>query len=93
MTETTEPQASATQGVSDSTQLLGAMLDSFPFIKCSRSIRGEEGNALIEWQFDGKYFEALDEGAGEIEIMAHSNGKFSHWTLTPNNMLSGAGKS
>jgi hypothetical protein len=77
------PQKEASVGVSDSTRLLGDMLASFPFIKFSRSIRDEEGNVLIEWQFDGKYFDALDNGNGEIEIIAYSNGKFSHWILKP----------
>ena len=71
--------------ISGSTDLLGAVLDSFPFFKPSRIVAKEEGGNIAEWQFDGKYFEIEEIGNGSYEIIASdSNNKYSHWILVRN---------
>lgn len=70
-----------------STDLLGAVLATFPLIPPVREVAGANGNFIVEWQFAGKYFEIEDAGDGSLEIMTEVGGVHSHWILTPNAKL------
>lgn len=74
-----------------SSDLLGALLATFPFLSPSRVVQGENNNIVVEWQYDGKYFEIEDAGDGWLEIMSCVEGKHAHWILSPNALLSRAG--
>ena len=63
--------------------LLGAVLETFPFIPPAREVAGENGNFVVEWQCAGKYFEIEDAGDGTLAIMTEIDGVYRHWVLTP----------
>ena len=69
--------------------LLGAVLETFPFIPPAREVAGENGNFVVEWQCAGKYFEIEDAGDGTLAIMTEIDGVYRHWVLTPNVKLRG----
>lgn len=66
--------------------LLGTILETFPFIVPVRQVVDEDKNAVIEWQWEGKYFDIEDAGDGHIEIFSQVNGVSRHWILTPVDM-------
>lgn len=64
-------------------ELLEYVLNTFPLIPLSRTVIGENDNTVVEWQFDGKYFEIEANGNGELEIMVAVDNEPSHWILKP----------
>ena len=73
-----------TNKIVGSTDLLGAVLETFPLIPPAREVAGENGNFVVEWQCAGKYFEIEDAGDGRLEIMTEVDGVCRHWVLAPN---------
>lgn len=69
--------------MSNDKELLEYVLNTFPLIPPSRTVRGENDNTIVEWQFDGKYVEIEANGNGELEIMIAVDNERAHWILKP----------